>query len=198
MQEGVEAAFLAEDFFDADGPDERRQDHRREQQRGERLLAGKLVVVAQPGERHRQREGRQRAGDGQQEGVAQPLDVHRIAKDFRDVVQREVLPGEERHAQGLRDGIEEEHREERGRQRINESGKGAGHDGGIITEETRPRQAAIRADPRSEKASTKAPGAWGRPAGRGGAEKSSPTARGAGRTGPAAPVPCAGAASDRS
>ena len=144
VQEGVDAALLAEDFFDADGPDERRQDHRREQQRGERLFSRELVVVAQPGERHRQGERRERAGDGEEEGVTQPLDVHRVAENLGDISKCEIVPDEERHAQGLHDGINEEHGEERGGQRVDEGGKGAGHGGGIITERGSRRQAASR------------------------------------------------------
>ena len=136
VQQRIERPFLPEDFADADGADEGRQDHGHEQQGGEDFLAGKLETIRQPGEGHAERERSEGAGDREEKGIEQAFEVDRIAEDLRDVSEGERPAGRpvKSAAQGLRDREQEEQREERGRQRVDEDGEAAGHGGRAMME----------------------------------------------------------------
>ena len=74
---------------------------------------------------HRQRKRRRCARHRQQERVAQPLDVNRIAKNLPDVNQSVKCAPSTMNAprRVCRTGIQKEHREERAGQRENDKGK---------------------------------------------------------------------------
>ncbi len=113
LEKGIERAFLAEDLFDPDGADERRQDHGNENERGEEALAGKEVAVGQEGERQGNGGGEQGAPDGHLDRVPQTLEVNGIAEDLDDVVEGETAAGlTESAAEGFPNRKGEEEKEE--------------------------------------------------------------------------------------
>ena len=123
LQQAVERSFLAEEFLDANRSHERRQDHRCQQQGGQPLLAHEFEAVRQPGQRQRQHERSQSAAHRQQERVAQSLHVAGIVEHFFDVDKRNpVGVAHERAAQSLYHRVQEEDREERGGQHVDENG----------------------------------------------------------------------------
>ena len=104
---------MPEDLFDADGADERRQNHWDEDETGKKTLAREEEPVAEKGEGKSEENREDGACDGEKEGVDQTLKVDRVSEDLHDEGYGEgSFPCEERAAQCLADGPRKEEKEE--------------------------------------------------------------------------------------
>ena len=83
--QAVERTVLAEDLLDADGADERRQDHRHEDEGSEKALQRKKEAVRVEGEGQGDQQGERRGGQREQEGIAQAAQINRIGQQRGEV-----------------------------------------------------------------------------------------------------------------
>ena len=125
-ERGVERAVLPQDLLEADGTDERRQNHGNQQQREQGALGGEVKAVREPGERNREQTGEKGARDRKQEGVLKPFEIDAVAPDFQKVVEGPMPVGvKERAPERLDDGPEKEAAEEKGCDPPDRNGKSA-------------------------------------------------------------------------
>ena len=148
----IERAVLPEHLADADRANERRQNHRDEDDRGEQFFAGEFVAVRD--ERERQRDGHrgERTEDGEEEGIPQAFEVNPIAKNLGHEIERPLsIRIEKRAANRGPNRPEKKRAEERGGEQIDEPGEGLRHALWVLAnaarKESRETQRATGRDP---------------------------------------------------
>jgi hypothetical protein len=148
-EQRVESAVHPEHLLHPDRADERRQNHRREDQHAEEVFPNEIIPMADQRQRERDGQRRERAGNSESECVPQPLAIDRIAEDRGEVIQREkvrtIRPSPfERLLHDHPGGVDEKHREQGAHDDRDQHGVAAFHRMAVAGDLARAMASALR------------------------------------------------------